>query len=42
MPQELRGRVLQIAHEGNPGIVSMKKRLRSKFSWPGIDKEVKI
>ena len=40
VPQELRDRVLQIAHEGHPGIVSMKKRLRSKVWWPGIDKEV--
>lgn len=29
VPQELRGRVLQIAHEGHPGIVTMKRKLRS-------------
>ena len=29
-----------LAHEGHPGIVSMKQRLRSNVSWPGINKEV--
>ena len=36
---KLRPRVLSLAHEGHPGIVSMKQRLRSKVWWPGIDKE---
>ena len=36
---KLRSRVLTLAHEGHPGIVSMKQRLRSKVWWPGIDKE---
>ena len=40
IPQDVRDKVLHIAHEGHPGIVSMKRRLRSKVWWPGIDKEV--
>ena len=39
IPTNLRKRVLQLAHEGHPGIVSMKQRLRSKVWWPGIDKQ---
>src|SRR6218665_2444975 len=30
MPEILRSRTLELAHEGHPGIVQMKKRLRSK------------
>ncbi|XP_033725232.1 uncharacterized protein K02A2.6-like [Pecten maximus] len=40
VPRSLRERVLELAHEGHPGIVSMKHRLRSKVWWPGIDNEV--
>ena len=39
IPSKLRPRVLSFAHEGHPGIVSMKQRLRLKVSWPGIDRE---
>ena len=39
IPSKLRSRVLGLAHEGHPGIVSMKQRLRSKVWWPGIDKD---
>ena len=39
IPNKLRPRVLSLAHEGHPGIASMKQRLRSKVWWPGIDKE---
>ena len=37
VPKELRSHVLELAHEGHPGIVAMKQRLRSKVWWPGID-----
>lgn len=39
IPNKLRQRVLEAAHEGHPGIVAMKNRLRSKVWWPKIDKE---
>lgn len=39
VPLVLRIQILKLAHEGHPGISSMKQRLRSKVWWPGIDKE---
>lgn len=39
IPQKLRKDVLDAAHEGHPGIVAMKGRLRSKVWWPRIDKD---
>lgn len=35
----MRKNVLDAAHEGHPGIVAMKGRLRSKVWWPQIDKD---
>ncbi|CAK1544834.1 unnamed protein product [Leptosia nina] len=32
-------KVLDAAHEGHPGIVGMKRRLRTKEWWPKIDKD---
>lgn len=40
IPYKLRKQVLDAAHEGHPGIVAMKGRLRSKVWWPRIDKDV--
>ena len=40
IPKALRNRVLTLAHEGHPGIVGMKSRLRPKVWWPGIDKDI--
>lgn len=37
IPRALRNQVLDLAHQGHPGIVSMKVRLRSKVWWPSID-----
>lgn len=39
IPSNLRPKVLAAAHEGHPGIVAMKTRLRSKVWWPKIDKD---
>lgn len=39
IPHKLRQRVLEAAHEGHPGIVAMKARLRTKVWWPRIDKD---
>ena len=40
IPEKLRAQVLKLGHEGHPGIVVMKQRLRTKVWWPGIDKAV--
>ncbi|CAK1597386.1 unnamed protein product [Parnassius mnemosyne] len=39
IPTKLRKRVLEAAHEGHPGIVAMKSRLRTKVWWPKCDKD---
>lgn len=39
IPTKLRKQVLEAAHEGHPGIVNMKARLRAKVWWPKIDKD---
>ena len=40
IPKALREQCLTLGHDGHPGIVSMKRRLRSVVYWPGIDKEI--
>ncbi|XP_060806004.1 uncharacterized protein K02A2.6-like [Amyelois transitella] len=39
IPTQLRKDVLAAAHEGHPGIVLMKARLRTKVWWPRYDKD---
>ena len=39
VPSSLRGKVLNLAHEGHPGIVLMKRRLRTNVWWPNCDKD---
>ncbi|XP_062557325.1 uncharacterized protein K02A2.6-like [Armigeres subalbatus] len=39
IPQALQSRILELAHEGHPGIVVMKRRLRQKVWWPGMDRD---
>ena len=36
-PASLRSQILQLAHEGQQGIVKTKERLHTKVWWPGID-----
>lgn len=40
IPLALQPKILELAHEGHPGIVVMKRRLRQKVWWPAMDKEV--
>lgn len=37
IPQAIRERTLQLAHEGHPGMTVMKRRLRAKVWWPKLD-----
>lgn len=39
IPKGLRSRMLQLAHEGHPGQSLMKRRLRERCWWPGIDQD---
>ncbi|XP_055525274.1 uncharacterized protein K02A2.6-like isoform X2 [Wyeomyia smithii] len=40
IPEALKLRVLDLAHEGHPGITIMKQRLRAKVWWPKLDTQV--
>ena len=42
VPSSLRERILHLAHERHPGIVSMKRRLRTNVSWPGYGKNAEM
>lgn len=42
MPENLQERTLQLAHEGHPGIVVMKRRLRTKVWWSKMDAEAYV
>lgn len=39
VPKSLRQQLLNIIHEGHPGISRMKSRLRQSYWWPGMSKE---
>lgn len=39
IPQQFRQRVIELVHEGHPGVTVMKRRLRSKVWWPNIDQQ---
>ena len=40
VPSALRQQVLQLAHEGHPGVVRMKQKCRGTIWWPGVDKDI--
>ncbi|XP_062698374.1 uncharacterized protein K02A2.6-like [Aedes albopictus] len=40
VPRALRNRMLILAHEGHPGETVMKRRLRDRVWWPGMDREI--
>ncbi|XP_049271184.1 uncharacterized protein K02A2.6-like [Rhipicephalus sanguineus] len=40
VPAKLTATFVQLAHESHPGIVKTKQRLREKYWWPGLDKQV--
>jgi RNase H-like domain found in reverse transcriptase/Integrase zinc binding domain/Integrase core domain/Reverse transcriptase (RNA-dependent DNA polymerase) len=40
IPPSLQETVLQLAHEGHPGIIRMKQRCRMTVWWPGIDADI--
>lgn len=40
VPKSLRSRMLILAHEGHPGETVMKRRLRDRVWWPGMDRDV--
>ncbi|XP_062711622.1 uncharacterized protein K02A2.6-like [Aedes albopictus] len=39
VPDCLRSRMLDLAHEGHPGESVMKRRLRDRVWWPGMDRD---
>ena len=40
LPINLRSRVLDIAHRGHPGVVTMRRILREKVWWPCMDRDI--
>lgn len=40
IPVSLRRRFMELAHEGHPGESAMKRRMRDRVWWPGMDKEI--
>uniref|UniRef100_A0A1L8DIS4 RNA-directed DNA polymerase n=3 Tax=Nyssomyia neivai TaxID=330878 RepID=A0A1L8DIS4_9DIPT len=40
VPQDLRARMLDLGHEGHPGMSAMKRRLRDRVWWPRMDSEI--
>jgi hypothetical protein len=39
VPAQMRDKLLRLAHDGHPGIVRMKRKLRQSYWWPGMSSE---
>ncbi len=39
-PTAMRKRLIQMAHEGHPGMVRTKRRIREHYWWPRMDRDV--
>lgn len=39
-PESLKTHILKIVHRGHPGVVMMKRTIREKLWWPGLEKDV--
>jgi hypothetical protein len=42
LPQSLRARAVNYAHEGHLGIVMCKRLLRNRCWWPTMDKDIEV
>lgn len=42
LPSTLRERAVEIAHESHPGITTMKRFLRHRLWWPGMDTQITL
>lgn len=42
VPTSLTSQVIAAAHEAHPGVVRTKARLREKYWWPAMDREVEL
>lgn len=40
VPIDLRPRFLIVAHKGHPGTVTMKRLIRERVWWPGMDRDI--
>ena len=40
MPEKLRYRALELAHEEHPGMTKIKQKVHAKMWWPKIDADV--
>ena len=41
-PGSLRGRLLDLVHEGHPGVMRTLQRVRETAWWPGVSAQVRV